>query len=171
MNYRTKTILRRGLPIVFWLLAAGGVIGIPLVFGLDVPVNYWWGFAAAALVMVVVRVLYRIDRHESSAEENFQMAVLLGVASYWVPTVLFLTLPCWGYMIYQNAFNLRSILATIIGYGLVALHAALCIWQGWIDFVWAQFFCVDYLWGWIPVGTVITAWAATTIVRQSLRER
>ena len=55
MNYRTKTILRRGLPIVFWLLAAGSVIGIPLGFGLDVPVNYWWGFAAAGLVMVVVQ--------------------------------------------------------------------------------------------------------------------
>ncbi|MBO4665623.1 MAG: hypothetical protein J5612_01985 [Paludibacteraceae bacterium] len=171
MTYQTRVILRRTLPVVFWLLAVGGVISVPFIIGWDTPSNYWWGFIVTALVLCCVLILERIDRHVSSAKENFQTAVLLGVASYWLPTVVFLTIPFWIYIIYKNAFNFRAILATLIGYMLVAIHAAILIWFEWIDCVWAAFLAPERLWGWIPVGAVLVAWLASTIVRQSLRER
>jgi hypothetical protein len=149
---------------------------VPLILQLptsnfQLPNNYWWGFAVAALVMSSVWILYRIDRHMSSAAECFHVAVLLGIASYWVPTVVFMTVPFWIFIIYQNAFNVRSVLATLLGYCLVAVYAALGVWLGWIACPWAYFFSVDYLWGWIPTASLLTAWLASTIVRQSLRER
>lgn len=180
MTYQTRTILRRVLPIVFWLLAVGGCIAVPLILqntlsqhstDFLIPNNYWWGFLVAAFVMLTIYVLSHIDRHKSSAQENFQMAVLLGVASYWLPTVLFLTIPCWIFIMTRFAFNFRAFLATVVGYTAVAIHAALCIYFGWIDNVWAQFFSPSLLWGWIPVAAFFAAWLGTTIVRKSLRER
>lgn len=177
MTYQTRTILRRTLPVVFWLLAVGGAIGIPLIIANAgcqetlINPNYWWGFAAAALVMTALWLLYRIDRHMSSAEECFQIAVLLGIASYWVPTVVFMTLPFGLFIVYQNAFNFRSFLATLLGFCFVAIHAAICIWQGWINCPWADFFSVEYLWGWIPVLAMLTAWLSSTIARKTMRER
>ncbi len=175
MTYRTRTILRRLLPIVLWLLAVGVAIALPFLlnaFDLQLPTfNYYFGFLVAAIVMVVIHVLSHIDRHEPSAQENFQMALLLGIASYWLPTVIFLTIPCWIFVMTRFAFNLRSFLATIIGYAFVAIYAALFVYFGWIDNVWAEFFAPEHQWGWIPTGAVLIAWLASTIVRKSLRER
>lgn len=171
MTYQTRTILRRTLPIVFWLLAVGGVIGVPYLIHWQAPANYWWGFAVTAIVLYCLVILSRIDRHVSSAEENFQVAVFLGVASYWLPTVVFMIIPFWIFVIYKNAFSFRAFLATLIGFALVALHAAILVWFGWIALVWAEFFSPDRLWGWIPVVAVMLAWLASTIVRQTLRER
>ena len=171
MTYQTRVILRRTLPVVFWLLAVSGVISVPFIIRWTAPANYWLGFAVAAFVLSCVLILTRIDRHVSSAQENFQTAVLLGIASYWLPTVVFMTIPFWIYVTYKNAFSFRAFLATLIGYALVAVHAAILIWFGWIDFVWAEFFAPERLWGWIPTGAVLVAWLASTIVRQTLRER
>ena len=132
---------------------------------------YWWGYAVTALVLICLVVLKRIDRHKSSAEECFQCAVLLGIASYWLPTVVFLNIPFWGFVIYRTAFSRRAFWATIMGYVLVAVHAAILVWFGWIDNVWAEFFAPERLWGWIPLGAILLAWLGSTIVQQTLRER
>jgi hypothetical protein len=53
----------------------------------------------------------------------------------------------------------------------VAVWAAVFIWLGWIDNPWAHFFAKENAWGWIPAGAILIAWLATTIARQTLRER
>lgn len=175
MTYQTRTILRRTLPIVFWLLAVGGAIGLPFLFAtLHIPfstINYWFGFLVAALLLVCLFILSHIDRHESSAQENYQVAVLLGIASYWLPTIVFATIPVWIFCALRFAFSLRAFLASLLGYLTISVHAAILIYVGWIDNVWAHFFSPEHLWAWIPTGAVFLAWLGTTIVQRSLRER
>ena len=99
------------------------------------------------------------------------MAIFFGIASYWLPTVVFLTIPVWAYLIYQNLFSGRSFLATFLGYAVVAIWAAVFIFFGWIANPWAHFFAIENALGWIPSGAVLLAWLGSTIVRQTLRVR
>ena len=163
------------LPAVFWLLAIGGSL-VPVLLQItnhQLPItnNYYYGYLVAALVLIVILLVGRIKRHSSSIEECFQMALLLGIASYWLPTVVFLTIPVWAYLIYRNIFSGRSILATLLGYALVAIWAAVFILFGWIANPWADFFASENALGWIPLGAILLAWLASTIARQILRVR
>ena len=106
MNRHKATILSRVLPIVFWTLAVAGSVGIPFLLSAlevqspDFNENYWWGFAATALVLTIIVILKKLDRHEIAIQESFGSALLLGIASYWLPTVLFLTIPVILFLIY-----------------------------------------------------------------------
>jgi hypothetical protein len=154
------------LPVVFWLLAIGGSI-IPLFF----VEHYAWGFIPAALAWLSVVIIRHIQRHTNSIEECLVVALFLGVASYWLPSVLFLIIPIWGYLIYHNLFSFRSFVATLIGYAVVAVWATIFIVLGWITNPWAHFFATENAWGWIPTGAFILAYIASTIARQNLRVR
>ena len=177
MNRREATILSRVLPIVFWTLAVAGTVGVPFIlesFNLQLSTfnpNYWWGFAVTALVLFVIVIMERLDRHMIAISEAYASALLLGVASYWLPTVLFLILPVIGYLIYRNHFTLRSFSAILIGFATVAIWATVAIVLGWIGNPWASFFAPEMAWGWIPLGAVLLAWLASTIVQQNLRVR
>ena len=177
MNRHKVTILSRVLPIVFWTLAVAGSVGIPFLLSAlevqspDFNENYWWGFAVSALVMAVIGILKKLDRHEIAIQESFGSALLLGIASYWLPSVLFLTIPIIIYLVYRNHFSFRSLLALIIGFATVAIWATVAIVLGWIPNNWAIFFSSSIAWGWIPLGSILLAWLGSTIVRQSLRVR
>ena len=171
MTYQTRVLLRRGLPVLFWLLAIGSCIAIPLGIGSDVPGNYWWGFAAGVCILLSCHALGKVDRHNPSAEEIFATSVLLSIASYWLPTVLFLLIPAWGFLIYVNAFSHKSLLATLLGCGTVAIYAVILVYFGLIENAWASFFSAAHAWGWIPAGAMWLAWLGSTIARQILRER
>ena len=161
------------LPAVFWLLAIGGSL-IPMLPSLNFKLstfNYYSGYWVAAIMLIIILFIGNIKRHASSVEECFVMALLLGIASYWIPTVVFLTIPVWAYLIYRNLFSGRSLLATFLGYALVAIWAAVFIFFGWIANPWAHFFALENALGWIPLGAILIAWLASTIVRQNLRER
>ena len=132
---------------------------------------YYWGYLVTVLVLLCILIISRIKRHSSSIEQCFQMAILLGVASYWLPTVLFLTVAFWVYLIYKNLFSFRSLVATLIGFALVAIWAAIFVYVGWIANPWADFFAIENAWGWIPTGAILLAWLASTIARQILRVR
>lgn len=173
MKRHTQVILYHLLPVVFWLLAIGGSL-VPLLPVFDFRFSnprYLYGYLVAAIVLIVIVIIGRIKRHTSSVEECFQMALLLGIASYWLPTVVFLTIPIWAYLIYQNLFSGRSLMATIIGYALVAIWAAIAILVGWIANPWEHFFASENALGWIPLGAILLAWFASTIARQILRVR
>lgn len=161
------------LPAVFWLLAIGGslVPALPFLNTKLSTLNYYSGYIVAAIVLIVILFIGRLKRHSSSVEECFNMAILLGIASYWLPTVVFLTVPAWAYLIYQNLFSGRSFVATLLGYALVAIWAAVFILFGWIANPWAHFFASENALGWIPLGAVLLAWLASTIARQILRVR
>ena len=98
------------LPAVFWLLAIGGSL-IPMLPSLNFQlstINYYSGYWVAAIMLIIIVFIGRIKRHSSSVEECFVMALLLGIASYWIPTVVFLTIPVWAYLIYRVRCWLRS---------------------------------------------------------------
>ena len=155
------------LPVIFWLLAVGGSL-IPFAFSIP---QYALGYIPVALVMLCIFLLSRIERHSDSIEECFQVAILIGIASFWLPTVVFLLVPIWAYLIYYNVFSLQSVTATISGLGFVALWASLFIYLGWIDNPWMEFFAQKNAWGWIPTGAFLLAWLSSTIARQILRVR
>ena len=137
----------------------------------SLPDNYWWGFAVTALVLFCILILGRIKRHESSVEQCFEVAVLLGVASYWLPTVVFVAIPMIVYLYYRHLFDLHSFCALLIGFALVAIWAAIFLFFGWIANPWTDFWATENAWGWIPTGAVLLAWLASTIARQNLRVR
>lgn len=165
------------LPIVFWTLAVAGSVGIPFLLSAlevqspDFNENYWWGFAVSALVMAVIGILKKLDRHEIAIQESFGSALLLGIASYWLPSVLFLTITIIIYLVYRNHFSFRSFTALIIGFATVAIWATVAIVLGWIPNNWAIFFSSSIAWGWIPLGSILLAWLGSTIVQQTLRVR
>ena len=171
MRRQTQIRLYYALPAVFWLLAVVGTI-LPITLDSRLStINYYWGFLVTAIVLTCIVILGRIKRHESSAEQCFQVAVLLGVASYWLPTVVFLTLPIWIYLIYRHVFNMRSFVATLLGYAFVAIWAIVSVMMEWIANPWAAFFAKENALGWIPLGAILLAWMASTIARQNLRVR
>ena len=63
MTYSQRILLRRLLPVVFWLLALGGSIGVPFLletFNLQLPtfnINYWWGFLSAGIVLLAISII------------------------------------------------------------------------------------------------------------------
>ena len=171
MTYNQRILLRRLLPAIFWLLALGGSIATPFIFRLSLPANYWWGFIPTAFVLLCIVIAQHIDRHEPYVSQMFQITVLLGIASYWLPTILFAIVPFYAYAIWKGKMNFRSFLAVLIALTMDALYATIFVYLGWIDNSWVHFFEPDYAWGWIPVGAIFIAWLASTIVRQILRER
>ena len=168
MRRATQNTLYHLLPVAFWLLAAGG-IALWAVLAWDT--FHFTSLLPGALMMLCWGVVSRIRRHASSIEECFQVALLLGIASYWLPSVVFLILPIWGYLIYRNLFSFRSLVATLLGFAVVAVWAAVLVWLGWIVNPWFEFFATKNLWAWIPTGSFLIAFIASTIARQTLRVR
>ena len=171
MKYSQRTLLRRLLPAIFWLLAIGGSIAPPFIFHLNLPTNYWWGFVPVVFALLSLVIAKQIDRHAPYVKQMFQIAAILGIASYWLPTILFLIIPFYIYAIWKGTMNFRAFLSILIALAMDGLYAAIFIYLGWIDNPWIHFFESDYLWGWILVGAIFLAWLASTIARQILRER
>lgn len=179
-TYRKKTLIpRKGLyyllPVVFWLLAISIVVALPFVIQITNPelhiTNYWWGLIAMLAALISVMRIDFIPRHGDSIEPCFQVAMLLGIASYWLPSLVILIIPIWLYLIYQQLFNFRSFLSSLIGFSIVAVWAAIFIVLGWISNPWLDFLSIENAYGWIPIGAVILAYIFSTIARRNLRER
>ena len=175
MKRHTQVILYHLLPAIFWLLAIAGSVAtyflLPSLKGGDGGRLFLFGYLVTALVLTVIVIIGRIQRHTNSIEECFQMALLFGIASYWLPTVLFLTIPVWAYLIYKNLFSARAFFAPLIGYALIAIWAAVLVLLGWIANPWNHFFATENAFGWIPLGAILLAWLASTIAQQILRVR
>ena len=160
------------LPAVFWLLAIGGTL-VPVIlnftpYPFHLSANYYWGYLVAVIGLICIAIIGRIKRHTSSIEECFQVALLLGLAAYWLPTVVFLIIPIWGYLIYQNLFSLRSFIASLLGFAVVTVWGLVLNYFSILHFPSSIF---HNLWAWIPAGSLLLAWLASTIARQILRVR
>lgn len=167
MKRRTQNILYHTLPIAFWLLAG---LGSALSFFLIPSLRGEWipYICPAILTLISVMIIRYIRRHSSSVEQCFQVAVLLGIASYWLPSVLFLIPPVWIYLITRNLYSFRSFLSTLIGLALVAVWMLVL---NQISDIHYPLSLTKNLWGWIPTGSVLFAYIASTIVQQNLRVR
>lgn len=170
MKRQTQTILYHLLPVVFWLLAVGGSV---------LAYRQMSGYIVSIFALCAIHIIHRIPRWEEPVEQSFQVAVLLGIASYWLPSVLLLILPIWIYLMYRSLFGLRSVLATLIGLALVAIWAAVLYSLSFIFHLssftfylpWVDFFASKNALGWIPVGAFLVAYIASTIARQNLHVR
>ena len=164
MNRTTQNRLYHLLPVAAWLLAIGGM-AIFAIYHLPFTI---YDYVPAVLVLIGAILLRRIPRHGDSVEPCFVVALLLGVAAYWLPSVVFLMLPAWGYLIYRNLFGMRPFLASIIGLATVAIWVAVL---NFLHLTHYTFHLANNLFAWIPTGAVLFAWLTSTIVRQTLRER
>ena len=172
MKRSTQNMLYHLVPVAVWSLALIGAL-VPVVlnrssFNLQLSTSYYWGFPVSGIVLACLFLIGRIKRHTTSVEECFQVAVLLGVASYWLPTVVLLIFPIWGYLIYQNLFSFRSFAATMIGF------AAVAIWMTVLHILSVIHYPLDDIentWGWIPTGAFLFAYIASTTARRILRVR
>ena len=133
------------------------------------PENYIYGFVVSVLVLLGILRLGWIKRHESAVEPCFQVAVLFGIAAYWLPTVVFVTIPVWFYLFYRHMFDMRVFLATLLGYGMVAAWLLVLAYLFPDTFILSPF--TSHLFLWIPAGSFLIAWLASAIARQNLRER
>ncbi|MBR4263506.1 MAG: hypothetical protein IKQ48_02905 [Paludibacteraceae bacterium] len=172
MTRQTQNILYQTLPIVFWLLA--GLVSVlgwvlsPLAWSLTNLLAYT---LPPLMALVIMWVLTSIRRHGDSKEECFWTGLLIAIASYWLPSVVFLLPVAWGYLIYRNIFSFRSFLATWIGFAVVAVWVAVFDYAGILKM--PSFLGragVDFL-PWVSTGSVIVAFVASTIARQILRAR
>ena len=169
MRRQTQNTLYHLLPVAFWLLATGVVVVWELFFNPQFSIFH---YVPSVLVWAALALLHRIGRHTNSVEQCFQIALLLGVAAYWLPSAVFLILPAWGYLIYRNLFSLRAFFASLIGLAFVA------VWV-WVLSLFAlpssilplPFSISNNLSAWLPTGAVLFAWIASTIARQTLRVR
>jgi len=155
------------LPVAFWLLASGGS-AVPFLLPVQdslPPLAYAFCYIPAVIAILCFLIIRRIQRHASSVEECFQVGLLLGIASYWMPSVLFLLIPVWGTLIYRNIFSFRSFLSTLIGLSLVTIWAVIAVKMGWIGNPWAEFFAPRNNWAWIPTGSFLLAYVASAIAR------
>lgn len=167
MYLRTRNILYHLLPVVFWLLAIGVCVLYKIYFASSLL-----QFIPAIVGVLVWCVIARIKRHSSGVEECFQMGFLIGIASYWLPTIVFLCIPVWIYLVYKHYFSFRLLCATLLGGAVVAIYASIAIWLGWLNTIpWLRFFAADLAHGWIPTGAVLLACLFSTIARRNLRER
>ena len=170
MKRSTQNILYHTLPIVFWLLA-GVVCALPWLLNHLSIINFQFStfnYLPAFMAWIGVMIVHHIPRHGNAVEPCFRMALLLGIAAYWLPSVLFLILPIWGYLFYRNLFNLRVLCATLIGIATIAIWVVVLYQLSIVNY---QFSILSNLSAWLPTGAVLVAWLGSTIVRQTLRVR
>ena len=167
MKRSTQNTLYHLLPVVFWLLAIGGSV-LPFIW---FPIEYAYMFIPAVLVLIVAILLRHIPRFTTSEVQCFQASLLLGIASFWLPSVVFLTLPMWIYLLFRSLFDFRAFCATIIGYATIAIWAATAVYLHWLPNVWANLLSIKNAYGWIPTGAFLIAYIASTTARQTLRVR
>ena len=179
-----RKLLYHLLPAAFWLLAIGGSL-LPLLLPFNFhlsPFNYLLGYAVSLVALLCILIVSRIKRHTNSVEECFVVALLLGVAAYWLPTVILLLLPIWGYLIYRNLFSFKSFMASLIGLATVGIWLFVLyqlpitnhlspITNHLSPITNHQSPITNNLSAWIPLGAVLLAWLASAVTRHILQER
>ena len=157
------------LPVAFWLLASGGIVVweilSPFAFHFSI-----FNYIPAALSLLSAAIIRRIPRHTESVEQCFVVALLLGIAAYWLPTVVGLMILIWFYLIYQNIFSLRSFLSSLLGFACVGVwFFVLSLSLSPFTFHLSSFTFNLPLW--IPTASILLAWFFTVIIRKHLRVR
>ena len=163
-NSSNRKLLYHLLPVAFWLLAIGGIV-LGEIYNLQFTI---YNYIPAVLVLISTLIIRHISPHTDPIVQCFQVSLLLGLASYWLPSVLFLMIPVWVYLVYRRLFSLRAFSASLIGF------ACLAVWMVVLSFFQLSTFHFQLstnLFAWIPIGSVLFAYIASTIARQILRVR
>lgn len=124
--------------------------------------SVWQSQAIITLLMLAVYVYQQIDRHQinSAAEHTFLISLLIGLSSYWLPSLLLLIVPVILSLIWRQSFDGQSFLAILLGLALIAIYATIFCWAGWIEPSWIHFFNSESL----PLWYIIVAGIVATII-------
>ncbi len=171
MTRQVQTILYHTLPIVFWLLAVVGCVSAWFFAPFPEETDGLRFFLPGVLVLIALVVIGRLERHTSSVEPCFRMGLLVGLAAYWMPSVVLVVLPLWGVLLFRNLFSFRSFLATLFGLAFVAIWVAVFCYIGIIETPSLEGRDGVGFLPWIPTGAFAIAYIGSTIVRQTLRVR
>lgn len=130
------------------------------------------GLIPSTLVGLAVSILFSVEKHQDAApEEAFLASLLAGIASWWLPSLLFLLPFQYMFLQYRRAFDGRTFSASLMGLSVVALYAGLAIWQQWIPLSWYPFFRFSDLWTMVPTLLLLTIVIVLTNVQQDRRVR
>ncbi len=130
---------------------------LPFLFSMGAlqPWHSDWRSQIVIMAILVVLLIYQtIDKHlfQSAAEQMFLVTLVLGIASYWLPTIVFAIIAVVLMLLYRNTFDFKSIFAILIGIVVVAIYASIACVLGWIEPVWIDgFFDASLSLRWIPV--------------------
>ncbi len=126
MYQRGITHKLSGLPIVLYLLAIGV---IPMLH------TQWLLQIVILLLQIVLLLVMNSYRNEHAVQASFLSSIFLCLTALLVPDMLILIPILWLMFMMQRAFNLRVLLASLIGCGVVALYVVLFRGIGWIELV------------------------------------
>ncbi|MCQ2323761.1 MAG: hypothetical protein MJZ53_02780 [Paludibacteraceae bacterium] len=158
MTLKQKQIIRYTVPAALWLLVGVGLF----CFYRFCPYPRWEG---ALTIFLIPLIFWKANRRRGAwAKEICSSVICLGIASYWLPSIVFLTPLVWAYVAHWRFITDRMFIATALGYGIVAFYAAIAIYLGWIDNPWKCFFCWKWAYRWIPVVLITLGIAGTWFI-------
>lgn len=172
MNYIFKQQLYKALPIALPLLA-GLLYALTAVFvPKEVRQVLLWGLVPTVLIGLGIQVLYSVEKHQDSApQEAFLATLFCAVASWWLPSLLFLLPFSYLFLNYRRAFDRRTFSASVMALVVAALYASIAIWQAWIPMSWYPFFRLSDLWTMIPTVLLLVVVIVITNVQSDRRAR
>ena len=130
------------------------------------------GLIPAVLIALAIRVLFSVEKHQDSApEEAFIASLFGGVASWWLPSLLFLLPFEYLFLLHRRALDGRTFSGSLMALLVVAIYAALAIWQEWIPLSWYPFFRMSDLWTMVPILLILIVIFVVTNVQQNRRVR
>ena len=130
------------------------------------------GLIPSTLVGLAISILFSVQKHQDSApEEAFLASLIGGIASWWLPSLLFLLPFQYLFLQYRRAFDGRTFSASLMGLAAVALYAGLAVWQQWLPLSWYPFFRFSDLWTMVPTLLLLTIVLVLTNVQQDRRGR
>jgi len=125
------------------------------------------GLIPAAMLGQAVNILFSVTKHQNSAPGEAFIATFIGaIASWWLPSLLFLLPFQYLFLQYRRAFDGRTFSASLMGLSAVALYAGLGIWQEWIPLSWYPFFRFSDLWTMVPSVLLLVIILVLTNVQQ-----
>ncbi|MCQ2345482.1 MAG: hypothetical protein MJZ82_01795 [Paludibacteraceae bacterium] len=134
--------------------------------------HFLYGLPIALLIGVGYRQLMKVEKHQETAPEPaFICGFLIGVASFWLPSILFLMPLVYIVLIHRQSLDLRTLFAGLLGVGIVIFYYYLLVNCGWIKWGHRTFFRLGDLLTMIAPLIVIISILTITILRQRRHRR
>lgn len=91
------------------------------------------------------------------------MTLLLGIASYWLPTLVLLLIPIVLALMYRNTFDGQSLLAILLGLATCVIYIGVAYLFSWIELPWLNFFDPQINLRWVEVLALVISFVVVVI--------
>lgn len=95
--------------------------------------NQWESQIAVCAILIIMHILFRGFREKDTTEDAFISSLVLLLASLLVPDMIWLFPFIWIAYIILSAFNMRTMLATLIALGMFVLYLGIGLYFDKID--------------------------------------